>query len=68
MHALQSKHIKLSKEETEKLLEKFNIALSQLPRISKKDPAVPEGCKVGDVLKIERKTDEGVEEYFRVIV
>ncbi|RMD45882.1 DNA-directed RNA polymerase subunit H [Candidatus Pacearchaeota archaeon] len=67
MHVLQPKHEKLSPEETEKLLEKLNISLSQLPKISIDDPAVPKGCKKGDVLRIERK-GSFPETYFRVVV
>ena len=68
MHILQSKHTKLSKEDSAKLLLKYNISLSQLPKISKDDPAAPEGCETRDLLKIERKSGDGVEEYFRVVV
>ena len=68
MHTLQSKHTVLKNEDVDKLLAKYNIALSQLPKISEKDSAVPEGSKVGDVLKIERKIEGGVQEYFRVVV
>ena len=68
MHTLQPKHVKLSKEDSVKLLTKYNVSISQLPKISKKDPAVPEGCETGDLLKIERKNDDTVEEYFRVVV
>jgi len=68
MHILQPKHIILKKEEINKLLLKFNVAFSQLPKISKKDPIVPEEVKPGDVLRIERKNEETTEEYFRVVV
>ena len=68
MHTLQPKHVKLSKEDSVKLLTKYNVSISQLPKISKKDPAVPEGCETGDLLKIERKNEDSVEEYFRVVV
>lgn len=64
MHILQPKHTKLKQEEVQKLLAKLNLSLSQLPKISKEDPCVPENSKVGDVLKIDR--EEG--EYFRVVV
>ncbi|MEM4181995.1 MAG: DNA-directed RNA polymerase subunit RpoH/Rpb5 C-terminal domain-containing protein [Candidatus Pacearchaeota archaeon] len=68
MHALQSKHIKLKKEEVEDLLKKYNISLSQLPKILEDDPALPENSKIGDVIKIERKTPEGnVDIYYRVV-
>ena len=64
MHALQPKHEKLTLEEVEKLLNRLNVALVQLPKISKKDPALPEDCDVGDVIKISRKD----ETYYRVVV
>jgi len=67
MHELQPKHTKLKPEETEKLLKRFDISLSQLPKISKKDPSIPEGFERGDVVSIERKGDSG-EEYFRVVI
>jgi len=68
MHVLQPKLTKLKKEDTEKLLAKFNVSLSQLPKISKKDACLPENSEIGNVFKFERKTEEGVEEYFRVVV
>lgn len=69
MHILQPKHIKLKSEEAEILLQKLNISLSQLPKIRKKDPALPEDVNVGDIIKIERKTSDGqVIIYYRVIV
>ena len=67
MHVLQPKHTKLNPDETEKVLAQFNIALGQLPKISKKDSALPEGCKTGDIVKIERKGDFA-EVYFRVVI
>lgn len=67
MHTIQPKHIKVKPEEVEKLLKKFNIALSQLPKISKKDSALPENCETGDVIKVERKGDTG-EIYYRVVI
>ena len=67
MHTLQPKHIKLKPEEVEKITNKFNIALAQLPKISKKDPGLPQGSETGDVVKIERKGDFG-EIYYRVVI
>jgi len=67
MHVIQPKHTKLSLQEATKILEKFNIALAQLPKISKKDSALPEGCETGDVVKIERIGD-AVEVYYRVVI
>ncbi len=64
MHILQPKHAKLSQNEVKTILDKFNIALAQLPKISKKDPALPEGCETGDIVKISRVG----EMYYRVVI
>jgi len=64
MHVLQPKHTKLYSSEAEKVLNEYNIALAQLPKISKKDPALPEGCETGDVVKISRAD----ETYYRVVI
>ena len=68
MHVLQSKHIKLNEKETEELLKKFNVSKAQLPKILLSDPALPENCVIGDVIKIEREHDGKKTVYYRVIV
>lgn len=69
MHILQPKHTKLNEKEAQEVLEEFNISRSQLPKILSNDPALPEGCNVGDVIKIDRKSSEGeVYRYYRVVV
>lgn len=69
MHILQPKHTKLSEKDTEELLSRLNVSKAQLPKILSTDPALPEDCNVGDVIKIERKDADGVDEtYFRVVV
>ena len=68
MHILQPKHIRLKPNEVKILLEKYNISLSQLPKISSSDVALPEGCQIGDVIKIERKEEDKINLYFRVVV
>ena len=68
MHILQPKHSKLSEKEVEDLLTKLNVSKAQLPKILSTDPALPENCSIGDIVKIERKNDEGIETYFRVVV
>jgi len=68
MHILQPKHSKLKPDEAVKLLEKYNISLSQLPKIKANDKALPEECKIGDLVKIERKDKEKAAEYYRVVV
>lgn len=69
MHVLQPKISKLKEEEIEKLLEKYNLSLSQLPKIPLTDPQLPKDAKVGEVFMFEREyEDETKEEYFRTVV
>jgi DNA-directed RNA polymerase subunit H len=68
MHILQPKHLKLSKEEAQQVLEKYNISKAQLPKIYLNDPALPEGCEIGDMIKIERKGEKETYFYYRVVV
>ena len=67
MHILRPKHTKLKEEEIKKLLSKYNISLSQLPKVKLDDPDVPEGCDKGDILKIERKEEDKINLYYRVV-
>lgn len=68
MHILQPKHSKLSEKESKELLEKLNVSKSQIPKIFANDPALPEGCVVGDMIKIERKEGENTYVYYRVVI
>tara|TARA_Y100000310_G_C20027443_1_gene510247 strand:+ start:46 stop:267 length:222 start_codon:yes stop_codon:yes gene_type:complete len=73
MHILQPKHSKLKEKEIEELLNRLNISKSQFPKIFLNDSALPEGCKVGDLIKIERVPqteipDEKSTFYYRVVV
>ena len=68
MHILQSKHSKLNEKDSEKLLKDFNISKSQLPKILSTDPALPEDCILGDIIKIERKDGDRINLYYRVVV
>ena len=68
MHVLQPKHTKLKHEEIKKLIEKYNISLSQLPKIKSDDPGLPEGCVPGEVIKLERKEEDKINIYYRVVV
>ncbi len=68
MHILQPKHSKLSEKESEKILSDLNISKAQLPKIFLTDSALPEGCVVGDIIKIERKGEDKLNIYFRVVV
>ena len=64
MHTLQPTHKKLDKKKAIEVLEKYNIGVSQLPKISIKDAALPEGCEKGDVVEIKREDSL----YYRVVV
>ena len=68
MHILQPKHFKLKPEEVKQLTLKYGISVSQLPKIKITDPCVPEGCQKGDVLKIERKTDDKIQTVYKVVL
>jgi len=70
MHILQSKHTKISEKEAEELLSKLNVSKAQLPKILLNDAGLPEGCDIGDIIKIERKNHETgeVSIYYRVVV
>ncbi len=68
MHILQSKHTKLNEKEVEKLLDEINISKTQLPKIFSNDPALPEGCEIGDIIKIERKEGGETNLYYRVVI
>jgi DNA-directed RNA polymerase subunit H (RpoH/RPB5) len=68
MHILQPKHSKLNQKDSEEILRKLNISKSQLPKILLSDPALPEGCQIGDVIKIERKEENKLILFYRVVV
>ena len=68
MHILQPKHIKLNEKEASEILQKFNVSRAQLPKILSTDSALPENCNIGDIIKIERKEDDRINFYFRVVV
>jgi DNA-directed RNA polymerase subunit H len=68
MHILQSKHKKLSEKEAQEILNELQVSKSQLPKINSDDAALPEGSEIGDIIKIERKDDDGIFSYYRVVV
>ena len=68
MHSLQPKHSKLNEKEINELLANLNISKAQLPKILSTDPGLPEGCEIGDLVKIERKEGDKVNTYFRVVI
>jgi len=70
-HGLVPKHVKLSEEEKKELLEKYNIGLTQLPKIYDNDPMIKimGDVKIGDIVKIERDSPTaGKGIFYRVVV
>jgi DNA-directed RNA polymerase subunit H len=48
---------------------RYGIERSKLPKIRKIDPALPNGAKVGDVIRITRKSKTaGISLYYRVVI
>jgi DNA-directed RNA polymerase subunit H (RpoH/RPB5) len=58
-HFLVPKHTRLSEKEKKDLLEKYNISLEELPRISIKDPGIAhiKDLTTQDVIMIERPSE-----------
>ncbi len=64
-HSLIPKHVKLSEKEKETLLKKYNVTVSQLPKILKSDSAIQNlGVKPGDIIKVIRKSPTSGEAFF----
>ena len=64
-HHLVPEHTKLNDKEKKELLEKYHVSLKELPKISKKDPAIDHlNVKEGDVIKIIRKSQTAGEAIF----
>ncbi len=64
------KHILLNDDEKKVLLENYKITPRQLPRILVNDPVISAmGGKIGDVVKITRKSSvSGEAVYYRVVI
>ena len=70
LHELVPKHIILTKEESEELLERYKIDVIDLPQMFEKDPvAIALGAKEGDVVKIVRDSHTSVNsvDYYRYV-
>jgi DNA-directed RNA polymerase subunit H len=68
-HDLVPKHILLSTEESKSVLERYGIESRQLPKIHVADPAAKEiGAKVGDILKVVRKSPTAKQSIFYRLV
>lgn len=70
LHDLVPQHILLTKEETQDLMDKYQITVIDLPQIFEKDPiAIAIGAKEGDIIKIIRESKTTVKsiDYYRYV-
>jgi DNA-directed RNA polymerase subunit H len=68
-HVLVPSHELVSAEEKAKILARYGVQPSQLPRINPQDPAIRHlGVKQGDLIKITRKSQTAGESTFYRIV
>ncbi len=68
-HETVPEHVLLSAEEADRVLRGFGIQALQLPKIHVNDPAAKEiGAKVGDVIKIVRKSPTAKQSIFYRLV
>ncbi|MFX0144769.1 MAG: DNA-directed RNA polymerase subunit H [Candidatus Hodarchaeota archaeon] len=70
LHKFVPKHVLLTKEESQNLLEEFRIDVNDLPQIFEKDPvAIAIGAKEGDIIQIVRDSDTTVKSvnYYRFV-
>ena len=70
LHKYVPKHILLTKDESDELLKKYKIGVTDLPQMFEKDPvAIAIGAKEGDIVKIIRDSDTSVTSvvYYRYV-
>lgn len=68
-HFLVPDHEILDEATTKAVLMKYGVDRSKLPKILKSDSALPQSAKIGDVIKITRKSaTAGVSIYYRVVI
>jgi len=68
-HFLVPTHETLDDSAAQAVLMRYGIERSKLPKIRKIDPALPNGAKVGDVIRITRKSKTaGISLYYRVVI
>ncbi|MFB6270177.1 MAG: DNA-directed RNA polymerase subunit H [Halobacterium sp.] len=68
-HELVPEHTVLDEDELEDVLQDYDIDRTDLPKIKRKDPALPDDAEVGDVVKIvrdSRTTDKAI--VYRLVI
>ncbi len=70
LHKYVPKHVLLTKDESDELLMKYKIGVTDLPQMFEKDPvAIAIGAKEGDIVKIIRDSETSVTSvvYYRYV-
>ncbi|WP_302082690.1 MULTISPECIES: DNA-directed RNA polymerase subunit H [Salinibaculum] len=68
-HELVPDHTVLEDDALEDVLEEYNIRKTDLPKIKRADPALPDDASIGDVVKIERDSrTTDVARVYRLVV
>ncbi|MDQ2050954.1 DNA-directed RNA polymerase subunit H [Natronolimnohabitans sp. A-GB9] len=68
-HELVPDHSVLEEDTLEEVLDEYDIDRTDLPKIKRTDPALPDEAEIGDVIKIvrnSRTTDQAV--VYRLVV
>ncbi|QLK24776.1 DNA-directed RNA polymerase subunit H [Natrinema zhouii] len=68
-HELVPEHSVLEDDTLEEVLEEYNIDRTDLPKIKRNDPALPDEAEIGDVIKIvrdSRTTEQAI--IYRLVV
>ncbi len=68
-HTLVPEHTVLDRDAVEDVLSEYDIRRTDLPKIHRRDAALPEDAEVGDVIKIvrdSRTTDKAI--VYRLVV
>ncbi len=70
LHKFVPRHVLLTKEDSQELLNKYKIDVNDLPQMFEKDPvAIAIGAKEGDIVKIVRDSSTTVRtvDYYRYV-
>ncbi|MFB6077805.1 MAG: DNA-directed RNA polymerase subunit H [Halarchaeum sp.] len=68
-HDLVPEHTVLPEDEVEDVLEEYDVERTSLPKLKRRDPALPDDAEPGDVVKVvrdSRTTDEAV--VYRLVI
>ena len=55
-HTLVPEHVRIDEETIAGVLEEYDIRRTDLPKIKRTDPALPDDAEVGDVIQINRNS------------